>query len=95
MRSFSSTMPPGSTQRHCIPDTLQVLIDAKASKDDQNDKDLALAGAAAEGNIASVHSLLAYGANPNADLSKFTQLERDFASPSTPVVGTPFWHAVS
>jgi hypothetical protein len=26
------------------PDTLQVLIDAKASKDDQNDKDLALAG---------------------------------------------------
>jgi ankyrin repeat protein len=52
------------------PDTLQVLIDAKASKDDQNDKDLALAGAAAEGNIASVHSLLAYGANPNADLSK-------------------------
>lgn len=58
-------------------DTLQVLIDAKASKDDQNDKDLALAGAAAEGNIASVHSLLAYGANPNADLSKFTQPETD------------------
>ena len=55
------------------PDTLQVLIDAKASKDDQNDKDLALAGAAAEGNLASVHSLLSYGANPNADLSKFTQ----------------------
>jgi ankyrin repeat protein len=52
------------------PDTLQVLIDAKASKDDQNDKDLALAGAAADGNIGSVHSLLAYGANPNADLSK-------------------------
>jgi ankyrin repeat protein len=57
------------------PHTLQVLIDAKASKDDQNDKDLALAGAAADGNIASVHSLLAYGANPNADLSKFTQPE--------------------
>jgi ankyrin repeat protein len=57
------------------PDTLQVLIDAKVSKEDQNDKDLALAGAAAEGNIASVHSLLAYGANPNADLSKFTQPE--------------------
>jgi ankyrin repeat protein len=56
-------------------DTLQVLIDAKASKDDQNGKDLALAGAAAEGNIASVHSLLAYGANPNADLSQFTQPE--------------------
>jgi ankyrin repeat protein len=55
------------------PDTLQVLIEAKVSKDDQNDKDLALAGAAAAGNIASVHSLLAYGANPNADLSKFTQ----------------------
>ena len=59
------------------PETLQVLIDAKASKDDQNDKDLALAGAAAEGNIASVHSLRAYGANPNADLSKFTQPETD------------------
>jgi ankyrin repeat protein len=57
------------------PDTLQVLIDAKASKDDQNDKDLALARAAAEGNLASVHSLLAYGANPNADLSKFAQPE--------------------
>jgi ankyrin repeat protein len=51
-------------------DTLQVLIDAKASKDDQNDKDLALAGAAADGNLASVHSLLAYGANPNAEISK-------------------------
>jgi ankyrin repeat protein len=50
------------------PDTLQVLIDAKASQDDQNDKDLALAAAAADGNLASVHSLLAYGANPNADL---------------------------
>src|SRR3981189_3633237 len=48
------------------PDTLQVLIAAKVSKDDQNDKDLALAGAAAKGNIESVHSLLAYGANPNA-----------------------------
>jgi ankyrin repeat protein len=57
------------------PDTLQVLIDAKASKDDQKDKDLALAGAAAEGNLASVHSLLAYGANPNADLSKIGQPE--------------------
>ena len=50
------------------PDTLQVLIDAKASQNDQNDKDLALAAAAADGNIASVHSLLANGANPNADL---------------------------
>jgi ankyrin repeat protein len=59
------------------PDTLQVLIAANASKDDQNDKDLALAGAAANGNLASVHSLLAYGANPNADLSKFTQPETD------------------
>jgi ankyrin repeat protein len=57
------------------PDTLQVLIDAKASQDDQNDKDLALAGAAADGNLASVHSLLAYGANPNADLSKLTAPE--------------------
>jgi ankyrin repeat protein len=69
------------------PDTLQVLIDAKASKDDQNDKDLALAGAAADGNLASEHSLLAYGANPNADLSKFTQPEASGFTLTYPTTG--------
>jgi ankyrin repeat protein len=70
------------------PDTLQVLIDAKASKDDQNDKDLALAGAAAEGNLASVHSLLAYGANPNADLSKIIQPETSGVTLTYPSSGS-------
>lgn len=54
------------------PETLKVLIDAGASKDDQSDKDLALAGAAGSGKLPVVRALLAYGANPNADLSKLT-----------------------
>ena len=70
------------------PDTLQVLIDAKASKDDQNDKDLALAGAAADGNLESVHSLLSYGANPNADLSKLTQPETSGFTLTYPTTGS-------
>ena len=52
------------------PEALQVLIDATASKNDQNDKDLALAGAARSGNVEATRALIAYGANPNADLSK-------------------------
>jgi ankyrin repeat protein len=70
------------------PDTLQVLIDAKASKDDQNDKDLALAAAAADGNLASVHSLLAYGANPNADLSKIIVPETSGFTLNYPTTGS-------
>ncbi|MEG9437031.1 hypothetical protein JAO29_12790 [Edaphobacter sp. HDX4] len=70
------------------PDTLQVLIAAKASKDDQNDKDLALAGAAADGNLASVHSLLAYGANPNADLSKIIVPETSGFTLTYPTTGS-------
>jgi ankyrin repeat protein len=50
--------------------TLQILLDAGASRNDQNDKDLALAGAARSGNVEAVRALLAYGANPNSDLSK-------------------------
>ena len=53
-------------------ETLQALIDAEASKDDQTDKDLALLGAAESGNLAAVRALIAYGASPNADLSKTT-----------------------
>lgn len=57
------------------PETLQVLIDALASKRDQNDKDLALAGAARSGNLKAARALIAYGADPNADLSKLTFTE--------------------
>lgn len=52
------------------PEALRVLIDAAASKDDQSDKNLALAGAARSGKLDAVLALIAYGANPNADLSK-------------------------
>lgn len=52
------------------PEILQVFLDANASLHDQNDKDAALAGAAFSGNVLTARKLIAYGANPNADLSK-------------------------
>jgi ankyrin repeat protein len=52
--------------------TLEVLIQAGASKNDRNDKDFALAGAARAGNLEGARALVSYGANPNADLSKLT-----------------------
>lgn len=58
------------------PETLQTLIDAGASNSDQGDKDLALVGAARSGNVEAVRALVAYGANPNADLSKLIIRER-------------------
>jgi ankyrin repeat protein len=57
------------------PETLQVFIDALASKKDQNDKDLALVGAARSGSLQAARALIGYGANPNADLSKLTVIE--------------------
>ena len=57
------------------PETLQVFIDALASKKDQNDKDLALAGAARSGSLQAARALIGYGANPNADFSKLTVIE--------------------
>ncbi len=57
------------------PETLQVFIDALASKRDQNDKDLALVGAARSGSLQALRALIGYGANPNADLSKLTVTE--------------------
>jgi len=54
---------------------LRMLIEASASKKDQNDKDIALAGAARSGNIDSARALIDYGANPNADLSALTVWE--------------------
>jgi hypothetical protein len=57
------------------PKPLGILIEAEASKDDQNDKDLALVGAARSGNLEAARALIAYGANPNADLSESTVTE--------------------
>ena len=52
------------------PDTLQLFLEAGISENDQNDKDSALRDAAAAGQLETVRTLIAYGANPNADLSK-------------------------
>jgi hypothetical protein len=49
---------------------LQIFMDAGVSKDDQTDKDRALAAAAQAGNLATVRALIAYGADPVADLNK-------------------------
>ncbi|HEX7288039.1 MAG TPA: ankyrin repeat domain-containing protein [Candidatus Angelobacter sp.] len=57
------------------PDTLKILMAHGASRSDQNDKDLALAGAARSGTLDAVRALIAYGANPNADLSKLIVTE--------------------
>lgn len=57
------------------PEVLRVLINAAASKNDQSDKDLALAGAAESGKVEAAQELIAYGANPNADLSAMTVSE--------------------
>lgn len=56
-------------------ETLQLLIAAGASRSDQKDKDLALVGAARSGSVESVRALIAYGANPNANLSKLAVIE--------------------
>lgn len=56
-------------------DTLQVLIDARASKDDQDDQDMALVGAARSGDVEAVRILIEYGADPNADLGRLTITE--------------------
>ena len=57
-------------------DVLQVLIAAGASKDDQEDKDLALIGAARADSFEGVKTLIVYGANPNADLSRVYVTDR-------------------
>jgi ankyrin repeat protein len=59
------------------PETLQALLKLGVSKTDQADKDLALVGAAHSGNLESVRALIAYGANPNADLGKIIPVERN------------------
>ncbi|MGF7179024.1 ankyrin repeat domain-containing protein [Tunturiibacter psychrotolerans] len=57
-----------AASRH--PDTLRVFLDLGASKEDQEDKDRALDGAASAGKLEAVRALIAYGANPNVDFSK-------------------------
>lgn len=57
------------------PEVLRVLIQAKASEHDQNDKDLGLVRAAQSGKVEAARALIAYGANPNADLRKVTVTE--------------------
>jgi ankyrin repeat protein len=57
------------------PEVLKILIHAEASNEDQGDKDLALSTAAEAGSIEAVRDLLAYGADPNADLSKLATNE--------------------
>jgi ankyrin repeat protein len=61
-------------------ETLNVLIEAGASKNDPSDKDLALVDAVLSGDVNAARSLIAYGANPNADLSKliFTESHPPF-----------------
>ena len=50
------------------PSILKVLIDEGASKNRQEDKNRALAAAAGAGELESMKLLIAYGADPNADL---------------------------
>jgi ankyrin repeat protein len=62
-----------AASRHA--EVLQILINAGASRDDQSDKDLALVGAARSGQVESARALIAYGANPIANLKKLTITE--------------------
>lgn len=69
----SSFQPVGlltSASRHSA--TLQELISAGASRNDQGDKDLALVGAVQSGSVEAARALISYGANPNVDLKKLT-----------------------
>jgi ankyrin repeat protein len=51
------------------PQVLRVLMEAGASSSDQTDKDMALVRAVFFAQVESARALIAYGANPNADLS--------------------------
>jgi ankyrin repeat protein len=72
-RSFEEIGWLNAASEH--PDVLQIFIDEGASENDQSDKDLALVGAARSGHVEAVRALIAYGANPNANLKKLTVTE--------------------
>jgi len=57
-------------------ETVQVLISAGASNEDQRDKNMALAEAARVGNLETARALIANGADPNADLREDIDTER-------------------
>lgn len=59
------------------PEVLQVLIEAGASRNDQDDKDWALAYAVRAGHLAAAKALIAYGADPNANLKKAVLASND------------------
>jgi ankyrin repeat protein len=70
----SYSVPPFSnvgwlTAASKSPDVLQIFIDARASANDQSDKDAALSSSASSGKVVAARALIAYGANPNVDLS--------------------------
>ncbi|HZB88360.1 MAG TPA: ankyrin repeat domain-containing protein [Terracidiphilus sp.] len=59
------------------PDVLRIFIADEVSRDDQTGKNLALINAADAGSLEAVRMLLAYGANPNDDLSKLIVTSSD------------------
>ena len=73
-----------AASRH--PETLRVFLDLSASKEDQREKDRALDGAASAGNLEAVRALIAYGADPNTDLSKLWSTSRGLLSPGANLV---------
>jgi hypothetical protein len=74
-----------AASRH--PDTLRVFLDLGASKEDQEDKDRALDGAASAGKLEAVRALIAYGANPNVDYRKLWSTGSGLFSANVPMGG--------
>ena len=63
-----------AASRH--PETLKALLDVGASQTDQDDKNRALAAAARSGSLKAVQDLIAYGADPNANVTTDNGAER-------------------
>lgn len=68
-QSFSEPEPGLLPSAVANSQGLQTLIEAGASRDDQQDKDRALAVAARYGSLEAVRALISYGANPKAEFS--------------------------
>jgi hypothetical protein len=66
-------VPGWLTSAYKDPETLQVLIHAGASKEDQRDKDQALTLATNKGILDSVRALTDYGADPNMNPTQSKQ----------------------